>query len=228
MDQQKRHPAHGPLPDPDPDPVPVPVPDPVLVHGVMSLSEFEAAVSDQAAARHAYLDALQAGLPACEAGKTNAVNQSNYDEAASLSAIAKAARDILACLEKPRSKADIKASLDGGIIAHIEQAETIRHLSEHREWQREADAAKFELERGVKSAKEEADRKTTQLLDQERAAAAKDDFALAKKMKEARETSTREGESAVNEVRTELQVGCCMPLVQRCPPTACPRVVTTA
>ena len=80
----------------------------------------------------------------------------------------------------------------------------------------------------MKSAKEDADRKTAQFLDQERAAAAKDDFALAKKMKEAREASTREGESAVNKVRTELQVGCCMSLVQRCPPTACTRVVTTA
>lgn len=178
----------------------------------MSPSEFEAAVSHQAAARHAYLDTLQAALPACEAGKTKAVDQSNYDEAASLSAIAKATRDILACLQKPRSKADIKASLDGGIIAHIEQAETTRHLSEHREWQREADAAKSELERGVKSAKEDADRKTAQFLDQERAAAAKDDFALAKKMKEAREASAREGESAVNKVRTELQVGPACPL----------------
>jgi hypothetical protein len=38
------------------------------------VSEFEVAVGDQAAARHAYLDALQAALPACDAGKTKAAD----------------------------------------------------------------------------------------------------------------------------------------------------------
>jgi hypothetical protein len=116
---------------------------------------------------------------------------------------------ILAGFEKPRSKADIKASLDGGLIAHIVQ-----------EYQREIDAAKSELDRRVQAAKEDAKRKSDQLLDQEEAAAAKDDFALAKAKKEEREKSERDGESAVSKIRTELQV-CritASPLVQTPPP----------
>jgi len=94
--------------------------------GVMSLSEFEAAVGGESAARHAYLDALQAALPACEDGKTRAIDESDFDEAAIFSAIAKSIRAILSGIEKPVSKADIRASLDGGIFE-----------APHREWQRE-------------------------------------------------------------------------------------------
>jgi hypothetical protein len=161
----------------------------------MSPSEFEVAVGDRAAARHAYLDALQAALPACDAGKTKAADRSDYNDAARFAAIAKIMRAALAGFEKPRSKAEIKASLDGGIIAHIVQ-----------EWQREIDAAKSELDRRVQAAEEDAKRKTDQLLVQEEAAAANDDFALAKTKSEEREKSVRDGESAVSKIRTELQV----------------------
>jgi hypothetical protein len=161
----------------------------------MSPSEFEVAVGDRAAARHAYLDALQAALPACDAGKTKAADRSDYIDAARFAGIAKIMRAALAGFEKPRSKAEIKASLDGGIIAHIVQ-----------EWQREIDAAKFELDRRVQAAEEDAKRKTDQLLVQEEAAAANDDFALAKTKSEEREKSVRDGESAVSKIRTELQV----------------------
>jgi hypothetical protein len=82
----------------------------------MSLSEFEAAVGDQSAARHAYLDSLQAALPACEVGQTRAIDESDYNEAEMFSAIAKTIRAILSGIEKPVSKADIRASLDGGIF----------------------------------------------------------------------------------------------------------------
>jgi hypothetical protein len=82
----------------------------------MSLSEFEAAVGGESAARHAYLDALQAALPACEDGKTRAIDESDFDEAAIFSAIAKSIRAILSGIEKPVSKADIRASLDGGVF----------------------------------------------------------------------------------------------------------------
>jgi len=170
----------------------------------MSLSEFEVAV-----ARHAYLDALQAALPACDAGKTKAKDDKNYDDAARFAAIAKIMRAALAGFEKPRSKAEIKASLDGGLIAHIVQ-----------EYQREIDAAKSELDRRVQAAEEDAKRKSAPLLDQEKAAAAKDDFALAETKKKEREKSERDGKSAVSKIRTELQV-CritASPLVQPPPP----------
>jgi len=84
-DPSKRPRASQLLPIPDPVPVPVtPVPPPLplpspVVSGRMSLSEFEVAV-----ARHAYLDALQAALPACDAGKTKAKDDKNYDDAARL------------------------------------------------------------------------------------------------------------------------------------------------
>jgi uncharacterized membrane protein len=78
----------------------------------------------------------------------------------------------------------------------------------------EIDHAIVELERHVQSAKDVAAHKAAQLLDEEKAAALKDDFALAKKLKAAREVSVREGEKSVNEVRIQgelklnkLQVG---------------------
>jgi hypothetical protein len=177
----------------------------------MSLSEFEAAVCDESVARHAYIDALQAALPACEDSKTRAIDKSDYDEAAMFSAIAKAIVAILAGIEKPVSKADIRASLDGGIFE-----------APHREWQREKSNVErdigqslIDLERRVQSATDVAARRTAQLLDEEKTAARKDDFALAKQLKEAREKSIRDGEQAVNEVKmegeralNELKVGC--------------------
>jgi hypothetical protein len=107
----------------------------------MSPSEFEAAVGDRAAARHAYVDTLQAALPACETGEKRAVDESDYDKAASFSILEKVIRANLAGIEKPRSKAEIKAALDGGIISQIEQAERALHL----EWQRKIDVEKAEL-----------------------------------------------------------------------------------
>ena len=165
----------------------------------MSLSEFEAAVSEKSAARHAYLDALQAALPACEDGENEAIDKSDYDEAAMFNAVAKAIVAISTGIEKPVSKADIRASLDGGIFE-----------APHREWQREKSGierdisqAPIDLERRVQSATDVAARRTAQLLDEEKTAARKDDFALAKQLKEAREKSIRDGEQAVNEVKME-------------------------
>jgi hypothetical protein len=177
----------------------------------MSLSEFEAAVSVKSAARHAYLDALQAVLPACEDGKARAIDKSDYDEAAMFSAIAKAIQSILAGIEKPVPKSDILAALDGGIFE-----------APHLEWQLEKsvieldiDETSIELERHVQAASDNAARNTARIFDEERAAAHKDDFALAKQLKEAREESVLEGERAVNAVRMEgecalheLEVGC--------------------
>jgi hypothetical protein len=60
----------------------------------------------------------------------------------------------------------MRASLDGGITAYIEEVENDPHI----EWQLEADAAKSELEIRVQSAEEDADRKTASLLDQGKAA----------------------------------------------------------
>ena len=196
-----------PIPDPVPVPVPVPPPNPVpaaAVYAGMSQSELEAAVGDRAAARHAYVDTLQAALPACEAGEKRAVDASDYDEAARFSILEKGIRAILAGIEKPRSKAEIKGALDGGIISQIEQAERALHL----EWQRKIDVEKAELGHRVNSVKEEANFKTAQLLDQEKAAAAQKDFARAKQMKEAREASARDGVSAVDKITKELEVSC--------------------
>ena len=154
---------------------------PTSLTGVMSLSEFEAAVSDESAARHAYVDALQTALPACEDGDSQAIDKSDYDEAAMFCAIAKAIVAILSGIEKPVSKADIRASLDGGIFE-----------APHREWQREKSGierdigqAPIDLERRVQSATDAAARKTAQLLDEEKTAARQKDFALAKQKKEA-------------------------------------------
>ena len=175
------------------------------------MSEFEAAVIEKSAARHAYLDALQAALPACEAGENEAIDKSDYDEAAIFNAIAKAIAAISTGIEKPVSKADIRASLDGGIFE-----------APHREWQREKSGierdisqAPINLERRVQSATDAAARRTAQLLDEEKTAARQKDFALAKQLKEKREKSIRDGEQAVNEVKmegeralNELKVGC--------------------
>ena len=181
--------------------------------GAVAAPEFEAAVSDISAARHAYLDGLQAALPVCEAAKQSAKDKADYDGAARFSEIATGMRAILSGIEKPISKADIRASLVGGIIAQIEQAENARRQG----WQLEIDLARSDLERSVLQTQEAADRKTAQLLEQERTAADKDDFSLAKQIKAARELSIREGQSDVNKVKTEgkrmledLQV-CCLP-----------------
>jgi serine/threonine protein kinase len=196
MDQQKCDlvPVHVPVS------VPVTFIDPApLVLGCMSPSEFEAAVSDQSAARHAYLDSLQAALPVCEAAKQSAKGNADYDGAARFSEIAMGIRAILSGIEKPRSKADIRASLDGGIIAQMEQAENARRPG----LQLEIDLARSDFERSVLQSQEAADRKTAQLLERERTAADKDDFTLAQQIKVTRELSIREGQSAVNKVQTE-------------------------
>jgi hypothetical protein len=183
-----------------PVPVPVPVPIPPS-YAVMSPSEFEAAVGDQAAARHAYVDTLQAALPVCEAGEKRAVDSSDYDDAARFSIFEKGIRAILAGIEKPKSKAEIKAALDGGIISQIEQAERALHL----EWQRNIDLEKAELGHRVNFVQQGVDLKTAQLLDQEKAAAAQKDFARAKQLKVAREASARVGVSAVDKITKELE-----------------------
>ena len=106
------------------------------------------------------------------------------------SAIAKTIRAILSGIENPVSMADIRASLDSGIF---EDPQRVMELKKSRV-KLEIDQAIVELERRVQSAKDVADHKAAQLLDDEKAAARKDDFALAKKLKAAREVSVREGE----------------------------------
>ncbi len=146
---------------------------------------FEASVSDEAAARHAYLDCLEAALPLCDAGYKIAGAASDYDEAALILSIQKSARAILAGIVKPISKADIRAGLD-------KMPEV---------WKLEQTA----LENQIQPAKESAARRTAQLLEQEKAAFDGHDFALARQMKEAKEASTRDGERAVTELQALLQ-----------------------
>ena len=92
----------------------------------------------------------------------------------------------------------------------------------HQGWQLEKtgvegeiESAKTRLEHQIRRTTESAASRTAQLLDQEKTAAASKDFALAKQMKEAKEASAREGESAVKEQRAsgdravkDLQVRC--------------------
>jgi ubiquitin len=168
-----------------------PAPAPAL----SSLSDFEAAINDEAAARHAYLDCLEAALPTCDAIYKRAGDASNYDEAAIAVSAQKAMRTVLAGIARPRSKADIRAGLD--------------HM--RREWQRE----QTDIGRQIQATKDGAARQAVQLLDQEKSAFAGQDFALAKRMKEAKEAATRDGERAVKELqvcRTDnawMTVCCC-------------------
>jgi len=164
------------VPDPVPPSVPVPMPD------VMSPLEFEAAVSDQAVARHAYLDDLKAALPVCDASYLRAGGASDYDEAALISSIKKGICAILAQIEKPKSKDDIRVS----------QVQMRAH------WHRERTA----LESQIQAAKESANQKRDQLLMDEKAAFAAQDFARANQMKEAKDASIRDGQR----VEQELQV----------------------
>jgi len=188
----------------------------------MSPSEFEAAVSEQAAARHMYLDCLEAALPVCHAGCTSASDRGEYDEAERFDSIEKSARAILAGIEKPRCKADIRAALDRGIIARMQEIEDVQFRQSHHSWQLEKtgvegeiESAKTQLEHQIRATSECAARSTAQLLEQEKTAAASKDFALAKQMKEAKEASARDGERAVQEQRVSgeravkaLQVRC--------------------
>jgi hypothetical protein len=129
----------------------------------------------------------------CDACYKKAGDASDYDEAETVLSIQKSARTILAGILKPVSKADIKAGLDKMLqVWKLEQAG---------------------LKDQIQAAKESAARRTAQLLEQEKAAFAGQDFALAKQMKEAKEASARDGERAV----TELKVRCsavsnCKPL----------------
>jgi hypothetical protein len=149
--------------------------------GIVSLSDFEAAISDEAVARHAYLDCLEAALPMCDAIYKRAGDASNYDEAARIVRAQKAIRTILAGIAKPISKADIGAGLD----------------PMRQEWQR----GQTVIGRQIQAAKDSAAIKTAQLLHQEKAAFAGHDLALAKQMKEGKEAATRDGERAVNELQ---------------------------
>jgi hypothetical protein len=149
--------------------------------GIVSLSDFEAAISDEAVARHAYLDCLEAALPMSDAIYKRAGDASDYDEAASIVSAQKTIRTILAGIAKPISKADIRAGLD----------------LMRRELQRE----QTDIGRQIQAAKDGAARQAAQLLDQEKAAFAGQDFALAKQMKEAREAAARDGERAVKELQ---------------------------
>jgi hypothetical protein len=120
---------------------------------------------------------------------------SNYDEAASIVSAQKKMRTVIAGIARPRSKADIRAGLD----------------LMRQEWQRE----QADIGRQIQAAKDAAARQAAQLLDQEKAAFAGQDFALAKQMKEAKEAATRDGERAVKELQvcridnTWLTVCCC-------------------
>jgi hypothetical protein len=71
------------------------------------------------------------------------------------------------------------------------------------------------LEHQIQRTSESAAHRMAQLLEQQKTAAASKDFALAKQMKEAKEVSAREGDSAVKELRAsgeramkELHVRC--------------------
>jgi hypothetical protein len=147
-------------------------------------SEFEAAISDQAAARHAYLDCLDVALPMCDAIYKQAGDASDYDEAAIVKSAQKTIRTILAGIAKPTSKADIRAGLD----------------DRRQEWQVE----QTDIGRQIQAVKTSADKKADKHLVQEKIAFAGEDFALAKREKEAKEAAKRDGERDVK----ELQVRC--------------------
>ena len=129
---------------------------------------------------------------------------------------------ILAGIAKPRYKADIRASLDCGIIARIPETDDAQFRQSHQDWQLEKtgiegkiELAKSHLEHQIGWTAESAARRTAQLCEQEKTTAASKDFALAKEMKEAKETSAGEGKRAVQEQRMngegavkELQVRC--------------------
>jgi hypothetical protein len=118
----------------------------VTLAGVLSPSEFEAAVREQAAVRHAYLDCLEATLPACQTGFTSPSDRGEYEEAARFDAIEKSARAILAGIAKPRSKAEIRASLNGEIIARIQEIEGVQFRQNHQGWQLEKTSVEGEIE----------------------------------------------------------------------------------
>jgi serine/threonine protein kinase len=171
------------VPGPVPSPLSAPVPPPASVD-MTSLHEFKAAISDEAAARHAYLDCLEAALPMCDAMYKRAGAASNYDEAASVLGSKKVMRAILSRIVKPTSKADIRAGLN--------------HM--RRVWQRE----QTDLAHQIQAAQQSAARTSAKFLEQEKAAFAGQDFALAKHMKDAKEAANRDGDRTVQ----KLQVNC--------------------
>jgi hypothetical protein len=156
--------------------------------GIVSLSQFEASI--EAAARHAYLDCLEATLPMLDVFYKQAGDDSSYNEAARIVSAQKALRTILAGFARPRYKADMSAGLDLML----------------QEWQRE----QTDICCQIQAAKDSAARQAAQLLDQEKAAFAGQDFALANQMKEAKEAAKRDGAKLqVRRTADEWLAACC-------------------
>jgi hypothetical protein len=171
-------------------------------------SEFEDAVSDQAAARHAYFDDLEAAILMMPALYQTAVDRQDYDAAPKFLAMRAIMQSILSSgISKPRSKLAIKAALDAGVLLRIEEltldAANFLQLTECL-------AEKSDVENQIAAAKRSAALNTAQLLAQEKAAVARQDFATAGQLKAAKEASIQSGQRDVAQLRV------CNP-VQMCP-----------
>jgi ribosomal protein L13E len=162
----------------------------------ISPSEFEEAVSGQAAARHAYLDDLEAAILRIPALYQTAIDQSDYDVAAKILAIRPMMQSILSGISKPRSKNAIKASLDAGVLVLVEELDAANFLQ-----LTECLAEKSDVENQIAAAQKSAALQTAQLLQQEKSAAARQDFAAANQFKAAKEASTQAGIRDVNQLK---------------------------
>jgi hypothetical protein len=147
-------------------------------------SEFEAAIGDKAAARHAYIDCLEAALKMCDQMYTRAGDAHDYDEAKSIWSAEQAMRRVIEGLERPMSKADIKVRLN----------------LTRQEWQRKH----TDIESQIKSAKDDAVRRSKLLLDLQKEAFVQRQFAIANERKKEQEVAMLEGERAVKRLQVRF------------------------
>jgi hypothetical protein len=159
-------------------------------------TEFEEAVSDEAAARHAYLDNLEAAVLQIPSIYQAAIDKSDYDIAAKILAIRPRMQSILSGFSKPKSKHVIKASLDAGVLLRVEELDAANFLQ-----LTECLSEKSDVENQIAAAQSSAALQTAQLLQQEKSAAARQDLAAASRLKADKEASIQAGERDVMQLR---------------------------
>jgi hypothetical protein len=156
--------------------------------------------------RHAYLDDLEAVVLRMPALYQTAIDRSDYDIAPFILATKSMMQSILSGISKPRSKYAIKASLGKGVLLRVEKLDAAIFLQLTEYFSQKSD-----VENQISSAQRSAALKTAQLLEQERAAVARQDFAAASLFKAAKEASIQAGERDV----MQLQVGSSLKLPNR-------------
>ena len=149
--------------------------------------------------RHAYLDDLEAVVLRMPALYQTAIDRSDYHVAPFILATKSMMQTILSGISKPRSKLAIKASLDAGVLVRVEQldAANFSQLTECL-------AEKSDVENQIAAAEKSAALNTAQLLAQEKAAAARQDFAAAGQLKAAKEASIQSGQCDVAQLQVCL------------------------